>query len=108
MKRTIIFAIIVMFLVSGMAYAFGNAPAADKKVVKKATTKAKADAKDPTVYVKEKGKKYHKKNCKLIKEKKGIKLSEALKKGLTPCKACKPVEPPKKPAVKKPKKPKKK
>lgn len=102
MKRTIIFTVIVLFLVSGLTYGFGNAPGADKKAVKKATAKAKKDVKDPTVYVREKGKKYHKKNCKLIKDKKGIKLSEALKKGLEPCKACKPVESKKNPAKKKP------
>ena len=46
---------------------------------------------DPTVYVTEKGTKYHKKNCKIVKEgKTGIKLSEAIEKGYEPCAVCKP------------------
>lgn len=46
-----------------------------------------------TVYVTEKGKKYHKKNCTVVKEgKKGIELSDAKKKGLEPCATCKPEE----------------
>lgn len=43
-----------------------------------------------TVYVTETGKKYHAKNCDIVKTgKKGIELSEAKKKGLEPCKSCK-------------------
>lgn len=43
-----------------------------------------------TVYVTETGKKYHAKNCDIVKTgKKGITLEEAKKKGLEPCKACK-------------------
>lgn len=42
-----------------------------------------------TVYVTANGKKYHKKNCKLVNEgKKGITLDEAKKKGLEPCGVC--------------------
>jgi hypothetical protein len=53
-------------------------------------TTSKADE-DPIVYVKEGGKKYHKKNCAVVKTgKTGIKLSEALKKGYEPCKICNP------------------
>lgn len=49
-------------------------------------TKLKAQ----TVYVTETGKKYHAKNCDIVKTgKKGIELSEAKKKGLEPCKSCK-------------------
>lgn len=43
-----------------------------------------------TVYVTDAGKKYHAKNCSLVKTgKKGIELSEAKKQGYEPCKICK-------------------
>jgi NOL1/NOP2/fmu family ribosome biogenesis protein len=43
-----------------------------------------------TVYMTDNGKKFHAKNCTLVKTgKKGIELSEAKKKGLEPCKNCK-------------------
>jgi hypothetical protein len=43
-----------------------------------------------TVYVTETGKKYHAKNCDIVKTgKKGITLEEAKKKRLEPCKVCK-------------------
>lgn len=43
-----------------------------------------------TVYVTDNGKKYHAKNCDLVKTgKKGIELAEAKKKGYEPCKICK-------------------
>jgi methylphosphotriester-DNA--protein-cysteine methyltransferase len=45
---------------------------------------------DPMVYCTEKGKSYHKKNCTLKHGSKGMKLSEAKKKGYKPCKVCKP------------------
>jgi uncharacterized protein YxeA len=77
MKKFIVFSLIVMFLMVNVAVF-----AADK-------TEKKKD--DPTVYVKENGKKYHKKNCKIVKEGKiGIKLSEAIEKGYEPCAVCKP------------------
>jgi len=58
------------------------------KDVKKVLKKGEKTVIDPTVYVKENGKKYHKRNCKLVSGKKGIKLSEAKKKGYEPCKVC--------------------
>ena len=49
-----------------------------------------------TVYVTESGKKYHAKNCSIIKTgKKGIDLAEAKKQGFEPCKSCKSEEEPK-------------
>jgi hypothetical protein len=43
-----------------------------------------------TVYATENGKKYHAKNCSLVKTgKKGMTLAEAKKGGFEPCKACK-------------------
>jgi hypothetical protein len=46
-----------------------------------------------TVYVTEKGKKYHKKNCSVVSEgKKGITLADAKKQGYAPCNVCKPEE----------------
>jgi hypothetical protein len=76
MKKFIVFGLIVMFLLVNVAVF-----AVDKKDKKD----------DPTVYVKEKGKKYHKKNCKIVSEGKiGMKLSEAIKKGYEPCAVCKP------------------
>ena len=73
-----------MFLLVNVAvYGAYSSPAGDKDKDKKKD--------DPTVYVKEKGKKYHKKNCKIVKEGKiGIKLSEAIEKGYEPCAVCKP------------------
>jgi hypothetical protein len=45
-----------------------------------------------TVYVTEKGKKYHKKNCSVVKEgKKGIEMADAKKSGYDPCDVCKPL-----------------
>ena len=44
-----------------------------------------------TVYVTDGGKKYHKKNCSVVKEgKKGMELAEAKKQGYTACAVCKP------------------
>jgi hypothetical protein len=49
-----------------------------------------------TVYVTESGKKYHAKNCSIVKNgKKGIDLAEAKKQGFEPCKSCKSEEEPK-------------
>ena len=49
-------------------------------------TKLKAQ----TVYITENGKKYHAKNCSIVKTgKKGITLNEARKIGYEPCKVCK-------------------
>lgn len=43
-----------------------------------------------TVYITESGKKYHAKNCSLVKTgKKGITLKEAIKQGYEACKNCK-------------------
>ncbi len=43
-----------------------------------------------TVYITESGKKYHAKNCTIVKTgKKGIILAEAKKQGYEPCKSCK-------------------
>jgi hypothetical protein len=84
MKKFIAFGLIVMFLLVNTAvYGAYSSPAEKKDKDKKKD--------DPTVYIKEKGKKYHKKNCKIVKEGKiGIKLSEAIKKGYEPCAVCKP------------------
>jgi len=50
------------------------------------TVKLKAQ----TVYITESGKKYHAKNCSIVKTgKKGIELAEAKKQGYEPCKNCK-------------------
>ncbi len=47
-------------------------------------------AKAQTVYVTDNGKKYHAKNCDVVKTgKKGIELSEAKKQGYEACKVCK-------------------
>ncbi len=49
-----------------------------------------AKLKAQTVYVTESGKKYHAKNCSIVKTgKKGIELAEAKKQGYEPCKNCK-------------------
>jgi len=56
--------------------------------VKKDEKKSEDAIVDPTVYIKENGKKFHKKKCKLVTEKTGIKLSEAKKKGYEPCESC--------------------
>ncbi len=77
MKKLIIFSIVFMFLFGSLAYALG--PGSDT---------------DPIVFVKAKGKKYHKESCKLIAlGKKGIKLSVAVSKGYGPCAKCKPMDP---------------
>ncbi len=89
MKKVIVFSVLVMFLFAGMAVYAAPLNVTGAKTTAKKDDKKKSD--DPTVYATEKGKKYHKKNCKVVKEgKKGLKLSEAIKKGLEPCAVCKP------------------
>lgn len=92
MKKLLVIIVLVLFVFSGLVL---NAEAKKevKKIVKVKKVK-KVSVSDTIVYVKAKGKKYHKKNCKVVKEKKGIKLSEALKKGYTACAMCKPVTKP--------------
>ncbi|MCP4155081.1 MAG: hypothetical protein GY757_45575 [bacterium] len=117
MKKLVILAITVMFLFVSLSYGLADNP--PKKVDPKAKKACKATCKKAceatckkaccttTVYVTKAGKKYHKKNCKAVKGKKGIKLSEALKQKKTPCSVCKPVcfdTKAKKPPVKKAKK----
>ncbi len=87
MKKTtlIILTLFVLSIIVPMTMtAKDNTPAKVKKVVKKSDKVII----DPIVYVKENGKKFHKRNCKLVSGKKGIKLSEAKKKGYEPCKVC--------------------
>lgn len=55
---------------------------------KKIAMKSDQTETDPIVYIRDKGKKFHKRNCKLVSGKKGIKLSEAIDKGYEPCKIC--------------------
>jgi hypothetical protein len=46
---------------------------------------------DATVYVTKAGKKYHTKDCRMMKGAgTAMKLSDAVKQGYTPCKVCKP------------------
>lgn len=59
-------------------------------VLATAVASAYAFPPDPTVYIVEKGKKYHKENCTLKHGSKGVKLSFAKKNGYTACKVCKP------------------
>ena len=52
-----------------------------------------AAAKAQTVYITDGGKKYHLKNCSVVKTgKKGIDLADAKKQGYTACAVCKPDE----------------
>lgn len=87
MKKVYVLMIFIMFIFSVFAahqvYAGSTSVSDEKKITK--------ETEDPTVYVKEGGKKYHKKNCKVVPTgKKAIKLSEAVKNGYEPCKVCKP------------------
>jgi hypothetical protein len=48
-------------------------------------------ASEVTVYVTPKGKKYHRENCRTIRDqKRAMTLSEAMKEGYDACKVCKP------------------
>lgn len=48
-------------------------------------------ASEVTVYVTPKGKKYHRENCRTIRDqKRALTLSEAVKEGYDACKVCKP------------------
>ncbi len=87
MKKTTL--LILMFFVISVFVTVTVFPK-DTKSLKNVKVIKKVDEKviDPIVYVKENGKKYHKRNCKSVSGKKGIKLSEALKKGYEPCKIC--------------------
>jgi len=101
MKKFLVLIVLVLFVFTGLTL---NAVTKKevKKVVKVEKKVTKKSVCDTVVYVKKDGKKYHKKNCKLVKEgKKGITLKEALKKGYTPCAVCKPVTKPVKKTVKK-------
>jgi len=92
MKKLLVLGIVFMFLLANLGYGLAPAPG-DNPTVKKELKKEskKKDPTDPIVYVKEKGKKYHKKMCKVAGTgKTGIKLSEALKRGYTACAICKP------------------
>jgi hypothetical protein len=83
MRKYIVLMISVMFIIAAFSGANVYAGDAGDKV------KVKKEKVDPTVYIRKAGKKFHKLNCKLVaKGKKGIKLSEAKKKGLEPCKVC--------------------
>lgn len=88
MKKTLSAIVFLLFIISVVfvqpAYAETIAPTDEKKVEKKLS--------ETFVYIKEGGKKYHKKNCTLVKTgKTQITMGEALKKGYTPCKICIPV-----------------
>ncbi len=85
-KTTLIILVFFIFsvFISFTMYAKDTNPVKTKKIV----LKAKQAKTDPTVYVRENGKKFHKRNCKLVSGKKGIKLSEAIDKGYEPCKVC--------------------
>lgn len=86
MRKLFVFLMITLLLTAFSAGTYTFAAPAPGDKVKKADD-------DPMVFIKEKGQKYHKKNCKLVATgKKGIKLSEAAKMGLTPCKVCNPPE----------------
>ncbi|MEN8152784.1 MAG: hypothetical protein ABFR75_02080 [Acidobacteriota bacterium] len=88
MRKTVLIVLIVFVMsifTTGVIYS-KEAPKDIKKVLKK----SKKVVKDPTVYIKAKGKKYHKRSCKMVSDKKGVKLSEAIKKGYEPCKICFP------------------
>ncbi len=106
MKKILVFIVLVLFVFTGLTL---NAVTKKevKKVVKVEKKVTKKSVCDTVVYVKKDGKKYHKKNCKLVKEKTGITLKEAVKKGYTPCAVCKPVTKPVKKTVTKVKKVKK-
>ena len=81
----IIMALFVLSIIVPMTMAAKDTtPVKVKKVIKKSDKVII----DPFVYVKENGKKFHKRNCKLVSDKTGIKLSEAEKKGYEPCKVC--------------------
>jgi hypothetical protein len=96
MKRVIIVAIAVMFLFAGFAPGqdCGKCPFKSKCLTEKKADAGKVT--DPIVFAKKQGKYYHTKDCKAVKlEGIKIKLSEAVKRGLKPCKKCSaPVLPP--------------
>ena len=82
MKKTTII-VLAFFIVALLVPQAGFA-----KDTKKVLKKGEKVVVDPTVYVKENGKKYHKRNCKLVSGKKGIKFSKAKEKKYEPCKIC--------------------
>jgi methylphosphotriester-DNA--protein-cysteine methyltransferase len=88
MRKVLGVIVFVLFVFSiftvNSIFAGSNPGPDDKKVTKKSS--------ETYVYVKEGGKRYHKKNCNVVPTgKKRITLSEAIKKGYTPCKVCKPM-----------------
>ena len=85
--RKVIF--IIMFLFVFSVFSSNMVMAKDTtKTLKKLVKKNDKKVKDPIVYIRDNGKKFHKRNCKLVSGKKGIKLSEAIAKGYKPCKVC--------------------
>ena len=82
MRKTVLI-VLVLFMIALLMPQTGFT-----KDTKKVLKKGEKIVIDPTVYVKENGKKFHKRNCKLVSGKKGIKLSEAKKQAYEPCKVC--------------------
>lgn len=87
MKKSLSLWVFVLFAVSVLTvqFIYAEAPASsdDNKVTKQSS--------ETYVYMKEGGKKYHKKDCQMVKkEAKEMNIAEAIKQGYTPCKICNP------------------
>ena len=98
MKKLIVICMVVLFLFTGYAFSqdCGKCPA-KKNCLK--VKKDKALEKNPVVFITQADKKFHKEDCKLLKDKVKIKLSQAKEKGYKPCAVC---FPPVKEEIKKP------
>lgn len=101
MKRLLVFQILILFICAAVYLPVLSAEKVEKdnetigiqkyqtSDLKKSTEEKKN--KEPIVYVTKTGKKYHRKSCHhLRKSCEGMRLSEAKRKGYTPCSVCKP------------------
>ncbi|MCK4762942.1 MAG: hypothetical protein KAW12_12165 [Candidatus Aminicenantes bacterium] len=97
MKKIVIISVLVLFFLGGLAYGqdCGKCPA--KLKCAKAKIQEGKNVKDNPVFITEKDKIFHKKDCKLIKgtevspiEAKEVTPVEAKKKGYEPCQECFP------------------
>jgi len=93
MKKLIVIFVVVMFFFTGYAVSqdCGKCPA-KANCAKAKVKKDKAPEADPLVLITKADKKFHKLDCKLVKEKIKVKLSLAKEKEFEPCPVCFPPE----------------
>lgn len=92
MKKWIVLCIVFVFFFAGLSFGqdCGKCPAKLNCAKAKLQKDKAKDMANLIVYITKSDKKYHKEDCKLVKEKVKMKLGEAKEKGFTPCSSCFP------------------